>query len=137
MRSFLFLCVLFVCFFSCSNDKESLEELINNINEKCPIEEPCWSVDSLGISSNGDIVYFCNTNKNSEFFDLLKSRKDSITNAMVDKLNNDKVENSMGLIKLCKKYDAGIIYKFSSTKTNEKLIIKIPHTKLIVDPEKY
>ncbi len=136
MRFLLFLCFILVSFISCSDDKESLSELINKINEKCPVEEKCWSVDSLGISNNGDIVYFCNTDKDAEFFDLLKSKKDSITNDLIDKLNNDKIENSMALIKLCKKYDAGIIYKFSSKQTNEKLIIKIPHKKLIVDPEK-
>jgi len=122
--------------FSCGDNNDSLKYMIININKKCPIEEKYWTVDSLGISNNGEIVYFCNTDKNAEYFDLLKSKKDSITKSIIDNLNNSKIENSMKLVKLCKKYDSGLVYKYASNKTNEKVVLKIPASKLIVDPEK-
>ena len=128
---------LSVCFFfACSDNKDSLKSMIANLNKKCPIEEKYWTVDSLSISNEGEIVYFCNTDKNAEYFDLLKSKKDSITQSIIGNLNNSKIENSMKLVKLCKKYDSGLVYKYASKNTNEKVVLKIPLNKLIVNPEK-
>jgi hypothetical protein len=67
---------------------------------------------------------------------LLKSKKDSIRNELLDKINNNFYENSNRLIQLCKKNNAGLIYKFYSNKTKETIVIKIPVEKLITDPAK-
>lgn len=121
---------------ACSNDRDSLNDIISKMNKNMPKQEKNWTVDSMGVSNKGEIVYYCNTDKDAEYFNLLKNKKDSITDAIITKLNDGKLEKSMELVKLCKKYDAGIVYKYSSNNTNEKLIIKIPLEKLIVDPGK-
>ncbi len=136
MSKFVLITFSLLVFFACGDDKDSLKNTIISINESCPLEENFWTVDSLGISNKGEIVYFCNTNKNADYFELLKSKKDSITNSIIDNINNSKYDNSMKLVKLCKKYDAGIVYKYASKNTNEKIVIKIPLSKLIVDPAK-
>ena len=121
---------------ACSNDRDSVNDIISKMNKNMPKQEKNWTVDSMGVSNKGEIVYYCNTDKDAEYFNLLKNKKDSITDAIITKLNDGKLEKSMELVKVCKKYDAGIVYKYSSNNTNEKLIIKIPLEKLIVDPGK-
>ena len=136
MKKNVLLIIGLIVVMACNNDRDSLKDIIANLNKDLPKQEKNWTVDSMGVSNKGEIVYYCNTDKDASYFDLLKSKKDSITDAIIDKLNNGKLENSMKLVKLCKKYDAGIVYKYSSPNTNEKLIITIPLNKLIVDPEK-
>ena len=133
----IFLCIIGIfAIMACSNDRDSLNDMVSEMNNKLPKEEKHWTLDSMGVSNKGEIVYYCNSDKDAEYFDLLKSKKDSITDAIIANLNNGKDNNTMKLVKKCKKYNAGIVYKYSSKKTNETLTINIPLNKLIVDPEK-
>jgi len=136
MKNIVLFFIGIVAIMACSNDRDSLNDIISKMNKNMPKQEKNWTVDSMGVSNKGEIVYYCNTDKDAEYFNLLKNKKDSITDAIITKLNDGKLEKSMELVKLCKKYDAGIVYKYSSNNTNEKLIIKIPLEKLIVDPGK-
>ena len=136
MKHIILFSLILCVFISCGSDSDSLKQTVIDMNKNCPIEQKHWTVDSLGIGNNGEIVYFCNTDKDADYFDMLRAKKDSITTALIDNLNTSKVEQSMKLVKLCKKYNAGIVYKYASKNTNEKVIIKIPVNKLVVDPEK-
>ena len=136
MKIFLLFIALLLLFVACGDDKDALKNSVLSMNEKCPIQEKHWTIDSLGISNNGEIVYFCNTDQDADYFEVLKAKKDSIKNVLIDNLNNNKVENSMKLVKLCKQYNAGIVYKYYSNTTNDKVVIKIPIEKLLVDPAK-
>jgi hypothetical protein len=134
MKNILFLTALLIAFVACGDDKDALKNSVLKMNEKCPVQQKHWTIDSLGISNNGEIVYFCNTDQDADYFEVLKAKKDSIKNVLIDNLNNDKVENSMKLVKLCKQYNAGIVYKYYSNNTNDKVVIKIPVEKLLVNP---
>lgn len=133
-RSLYFLLSALFLFCACDNQKDSLKNTIVNINRKCPIECEKWTVDSLGLSKKGEIVYFCNSTNNADYMIMLKSKKDSVRNALIDNLNNKNYENSAKLIQLCKKYNAGLVYKFYSDSTKETIVIKVPVEKLISDP---
>ena len=67
---------------------------------------------------------------------MLKTNKDSIRNSIISKLNDESIENSMKLVKLCKKHNAGLVYKYYSDSTSETMVLKIPVEKLIADPSK-
>ena len=136
MKNVMLIFIGIVTIIACSNDRDSLNDIISKMNKNMPKQEKNWTMDSMSVSNKGEIVYYCNTDKNASYFNLLKNKKDSITDALIAKLNDGELEKSMELVKLCKKYDAGIVYKYSSKNTNEKLIIKIPLEKLIVDPGK-
>ena len=136
MKKILFFTAILLTIVACGDDKDALKNSVLKMNEKCPIQKNHWTIDSLGISNDGEIVYFCNTDQDADYFEVLKVKKDSIKNVLIDNLNNSKVDNSMELIKLCKQHNAGIVYKYYSSNTNDKVVIKIPVEKLLVDPAK-
>ena len=133
MKKLFFYCVLLiiVCV-ACGDDTDALKNSIINANKQCPVQCENWTIDSLGLSKKGEIVYFCNSSNNADYMNLIKSKKDSVKNALIDELNNN--EKTKKTIQLCKKHNAGLIYKFYSNSTNETIVIKIPVEKLIVDP---
>ena len=132
-----FWCALLAfAFLSCSDNQDQLKSSIIKMNERCPVVEENWTVDSLGISKEGDIVYFCNSTNNADYMRMLKTNKDSIRNSIISKLNDESIENSMKLVKLCKKHNAGLVYKYYSDSTSETMVLKIPVEKLIADPSK-
>lgn len=135
MKHSLFLYI--VAFFilnACGTDDDALKNSILKFNKECPVVCEHWTIDSLGISKKGDVVYFCNSTNNADYMILLKSKKDSVRTALIDNINNKQYSNSAKLIKLCKKHNAGLVYKFYSNATNETIVIKIPADKLISDP---
>lgn len=134
MKQLLLLCLCTFTFIACGNGNDALRNSIMSINKDCPVVCEHWTIDSLGISKNGEVVYFCNSTNNADYMILLKSKKDSVRNAMIDNINNKQFGNSTKLIKLCKKHNAGLVYKFYSNITNETIVIKIPVDKLISDP---
>ena len=126
--------IFFVTVNSCTDEKRELEKAIEYVNKQCPIKQLHWTIDSLKISEKGNIEYFCNSEQDAEYFWLLQNKKDSITNSIIDNLNSSKTQDSQKLVKLCKKYNAGIVYKYYSSNTNELCIINIPNEKLMADP---
>lgn len=136
MNKYVLLLIAIISFAACTDDDKELKNSVLSMNEKCPIQQKNWTIDSLGINNKGEIVYFCNTDQDADYFEVLREKKDSITKVLIENLNNSKVDNSMKLVKLCKKHNAGIVYKYYSSSTNEKVIIKIPVEKLLVDPSK-
>lgn len=127
-----FVCMIVLC--TCGDHNDALKNSILNINKECPVVCENWTIDSLGVSKKGEIVYFCNSTNNADYMILLKTKKDSIRNALVENINKGKYDNSAKLINICKKYNAGLVYKFYSNATNETVVIKIPVEKLITDP---
>ena len=113
--------LLAFAFLSCSDNQDQLKSSIIKMNERCPVVEENWTVDSLGISKEGDIVYFCNSTNNADYMRMLKTNKDSIRNSIISKL---------------KKHNAGLVYKYYSDSTSETMVLKIPVEKLIADPSK-
>lgn len=134
MKQLISFCFFAIILFACGDNNDALKNSILSINKDCPVVCEHWTIDSLGISKKGDVVYFCNSTNNADYMILLKSKKDSVRNAMIDNINNKQLNNSSKLIKLCKKYNAGLVYKFYSNTTNETIVIKIPVDKLISDP---
>ncbi len=128
--------IMLLSIVACADDNDELKNSIIKINKTCPQQFENWTLDSMGLSKKGEIVYFCNSTNNADYMTLLKSKKDSIRNELLDKINNNFYENSNRLIQLCKKNNAGLIYKFYSNKTKETIVIKIPVEKLITDPAK-
>ena len=59
--------LLAFAFLSCSDNQDQLKSSIIKMNERCPVVEENWTVDSLGISKEGDIVYFCNSTNNADY----------------------------------------------------------------------
>ncbi len=131
---FLFFLFVVTAIYACGDNEDALKNSIININKECPVVCDNWTVDSLGVSKNGEIVYFCNSTNNADYMILLKTKKDSIRNALVESINNNKYDNASKLIQICKKHNAGLVYKFYSNVTKETVVIKIPVTKLVADP---
>ena len=48
--------LLAFAFLSCSDNQDQLKSSIIKMNERCPVVEENWTVDSLGISQESDIV---------------------------------------------------------------------------------
>lgn len=132
----LFFTILLLLLVACTDENEELKNSIIKINKECPQQFENWTLDSMGISKKGDIVYFCNSTNNADYMILLKSKKDSIRNELIGKINSNYYKNSNNLIQLCKKNNAGLIYKFYSNNTKETVVLKIPVDKLITDPAK-
>ena len=132
----VFMIALQLIFNACNDDRLELEKAIRYVNKQCPIKQQHWTIDSVKIGREGEIEYYCNSDDNAEYFLILKEKKDSIANSIIDNINHSKTADSQKLVRLCKKNNAPIIYKYHSNITTELCIIKIPVEKLIVDPEK-
>jgi hypothetical protein len=131
MTSAVIACTM-LCLFSCTS-KDMLSIAVEACAEECPMDLGGGLVMTDVTIQNGDVVYLYEMDENS--YDIASIKSDPITQAlmkeaMLEELNNSSDKSLHDFIKIVRKSNADIIYRYVGSESGKGFDIVINNSEL-------